>query len=359
MRAIAAEPGPSASLWKTSSHRLVGGPLAPDYVEASPGAAWARYDPFRDYSPVVDRGAWSEPSPHERFSTLADLDNDGSGLFQEAIKLFANRHGLLGLFREEFGMPLLPEREVDPFVVVAPDTVIDRHGKLRGIDPATQGKYFQEKRELHRDELWALIHRQPRPRPEDYVLEPDELILPCELRFRRRAADFVRTGRSRRFLDRDAGRTYTYEEVRRRYGLRVVYDPQNEVTGVSIISTREPVSMWRQRLHNLAEPPHESYLNVKLEDVSPLLVSRADGEDAGSWSCSSLLEAVHLMRYLDLIYGVKMQKCQAPGCHESFRVGPRSRPRLYCLPPPGKKQSRCASRASSAMYRKRQSLDRA
>src|SRR3954454_6132473 len=320
MTEVTAEPGPSAGLWKASSHRLVGGPLAPDYVEATPDAAWARYDPFRDYSPVVDRGAWSEPSPHERFSTLADLGNKGLDLFHDAIKLFADRHGLLGLFREEFGMPLLPEREVGFFVVVAPDTVIDRHGKLREIDPATLGKEFQEKQALHRDELWALIYRRPRPRPEDYVLEPEELILPCELRFRRRPADFVRRGYSRRFLDRDDGRTYTYEEVRRRYGLRVVYDPLNENTGVSIISTREPVSMWRERLHNLAGPVHESSLNFKLEEVSPLIVSGADGEGASSWSCSSLLEGVHLMCYLDFIHGVKMQKCQAPGCRESFRV---------------------------------------
>ena len=59
------------------------------------------------------------------------------------------------------------------------------------------------------------------------------------------------------------------------------------------------------------------------------------------------------MHFLDLAGGIRMQRCQAPGCREYFRVGPQSRGTLYCPPPPGKKQSRCASRASSAMYRER------
>jgi hypothetical protein len=338
MREIAAEPSPSASLWKASSNRLVGGYHTPDYIEATPDAVWMRTDPFRDYRPVVDRVAGGKPTPHERFSTLAnmalkaDQDDIWSEQFHKAMKLFADRHGLLGWFREEFGMPLLPEREVGLLVLVAPDTIIDRYGRLREIDPATEGKYFQEQRMLHRDEVWTMLYGQPPPRPEDYVLEPEELILPCELRFRRQAADFVRTGYSRRLLYPSPSRTFTYEEIRHRYGLRLVYDPQNANTGVSVISTREPVSVWRQRLRNLAEPPHENYLNVKLEGVSPMVVRRTDGEDAGSWSCSSLLEAVHLMQFLDSIHGVRMQRCQAPDCYDFFRVGPRSKPRLYCHP---------------------------
>jgi hypothetical protein len=37
-----------------------------------------------------------------------------------------------------FGVPLLPERKVNCFALIAPDTVIDRDKKLREIDAATE-----------------------------------------------------------------------------------------------------------------------------------------------------------------------------------------------------------------------------
>ncbi len=360
MREVVAEPGPTASVWKASKHRLVGGSSTPDYIEATPDAAWARTDPFRAYRPVVDRGGRSDPSPHETFSKLADmaLESDPTDketkLFHMAVKLFANRYGLLGVFREEFGAPLLPGREVSISVHIAPDTVVDRNGKLRGIDPATEGKWLQEKRMLHFDEVMLAMRGEPPPHPGDYLFEPEQLIMPNELRFQKTKQDFVQTGIARLPSDRNHDEMFTYEEVQRRYGVRVVYDPLNEDTGVSVISTREPVSMWRQMLFNFAPPLYLEILNRHLEDVRPLLVVDKDGEATSSWTCPSLLKAVHLMRYLDLVAGVKMQRCQAPGCREYFRVGPRSRESLYCPPPPGKKQSKCASRASSAMYRERQ-----
>jgi hypothetical protein len=180
------------------------------------------------------------------------------------------------------------------------------------------------------------------------------LILSSELRFQKPAVDFVGTGLSRLPGDRYHDKLFTYEDVQDRYGLRVVFDPQNSSTGVFLISMREPVSMWREKPSAFAGPLYRDFVNRQLEGVRPLLVAGEDGREVSSWSCPSLLKAIHLMRYLDFVSGVKMQRCQAPGCREYFRVGPRGRERLYCPPPPGKKQSKCTSRASSARHRERQ-----
>src|SRR5215208_2883322 len=73
MREVIAGLSPSATVWKASKHRLIGGPLAPDFIEATPDARWARSDPFRTYHPVDDLGRSSEPSPHQVLAKLADM----------------------------------------------------------------------------------------------------------------------------------------------------------------------------------------------------------------------------------------------------------------------------------------------
>jgi hypothetical protein len=146
---------------------------------------------------------------------------------------------------------------------------------------------------------------------------------------------------------------FAYEDVRRRYGVRVVFDPEGSATGVTVLPTREPVSMWH-RLISFVDYSRLGYINRELEGVSPLLVAGEGESVKGGWACPSLMKAVHLMYFLDLFAGVRWQKCEAPGCRAYFRVGPRSRERKYCRPEPGEQVSKCASRASSAMYRERQ-----
>ena len=166
--------------------------------------------------------------------------------------------------------------------------------------------------------------------------------------------DLIGRGESRPLSEPNDSPVFTYEDVQHRYGVRVLLDRRSG-TGVSLISTREPVSMWRHGLGDFTGPNMAvGRLNRKLEDVRPLLVTDKDGRDASSWYCPSLLKALYLMIYLDRTSGTKIQRCQAPGCSEYFRVGSNSRVSLYCPPPPGKKQSKCASRASSAMHRERQ-----
>jgi hypothetical protein len=230
--------------------------------------------------------------------------------------------------------------------------VIDKDGRLQSIDPATEGKHLQEQLMLHQAEEGLARLGLPPPRRSNYYLKPKELILPSELRFTRPDVDFVSTGFSRSAYYKRDNKNYTYEDVRSRYGIRVVFDPESSATGVVVLPTREPVSMW-QRLTGLGDHVSVSYPNRQLKEARPLLVDGEDGRRTGGWTCPSLLTACHLMYYLDLLFEVDVKKCQAPGCPEYFRVGPQSRAKLYCPPPPGKKVSACASRASSAMYRER------
>src|SRR5918997_3144117 len=140
----------SASFWKASSYRLVGGPLTPDFVEATPDARWTKSDPFEYYRPPDDQSERDEPSPHVMYAKLSDMviqmdsndeatqtdsNDEATERFHRAIQLFVERFGLLGWFEEEFGVPRLPERSVGGLVRLAPDTVIDENGRLRDINP--------------------------------------------------------------------------------------------------------------------------------------------------------------------------------------------------------------------------------
>jgi hypothetical protein len=352
---------PTGATWRASEYKLVGDPLEPNYIEANPTAVWSRMDPFEAYSSVRDRAPRHESAPHVAFMKLANMalefapTDKQAKLFHVALHLFAHHHGLLSLFREEFGAPLLPEREVGWFVRVAPDAVIDRSGRLRAIDPATKGKRLLE--ELLREHDRQIFAARGEPHlwePEKLVLTQELLILPGELRFQKRATDFLRSGFSRPFSSGpDHSLVFNYEEVKRRYGVHVVFD-QRAVTGVSILSTREPVAAWREELRSFAQPRSRGRLNRHLESVNPREVDDEEGRTTSSWRCPSLLKALWLMRHLDATAGVRLQRCQAPNCYEYFRVGPHERPRKYCRPLPGQKQSKCATRASSAMYRERQ-----
>lgn len=357
IREIVSVPPPVATIWKASSYRLVGDRRDPDhnYIEAKPGAVWSRMDPFGAYSPVLRRAHEEEGAPHLRFAKLADRalefapTDDDARLFHDMIGVFTNLYGLLGLLWEEFDdVPLLPEREVGRVVFVAPNAEMDGRGRLHFINPATEGKRLLE--ELFRERDRRIYAKRSEPHlweSEKLVLTHRELVLPEELRFERRRADFVRSVSFRQ--DRD--RVCTYDKVRHQFGVRFVFDPQ-AATGVSIISTREPISTWRDQLRSFGQPSSPERVNRHLVGVNLREVGGNGG--ASSWYCPSLLKALWLMRHLDVHRGTIIKKCQAPGCPNYFRVGPGGDTEsIYCPPLPGEKQSKCASRASSAMYRMR------
>jgi len=356
-REIVSVPSPVATVWRASNYRLVGDKRRPDqsYIEATPGAVWSRWDPFEAYKPVLRRAHDKEGAPHLLFAKLADKalefapSDEETRLFHEMVRVFADHYGLLGLSWEELDdVPLLPEREVGRVVFVAPDAKMDGMGRLRVISPATEGKRLLEELFRERDRRISADRGEPHLwEPEKLVLTHTEMVLPEGLRFERRRADFVRSVSFRQ--DRD--RVCTYDEVRHQFGVRFVFDPR-AATGVSVISTREPISAWRDELRSFAQPRSPERVNRHLVGVNPREVVGNDG--GTSWYCPSLLKALWLMRYLDVHGGAMIKKCQAPRCPSYFRVGPHGDANsIYCPPPPGKTQSQCASNATSARYRER------
>ncbi len=360
MRELWSPPAPVASVWKASKHRLIGGGASPQYIEAAPDATWERVNPFDFYRPALQRTDPGKRAPHEHFSRLADMTleilptDEQAKLFRDSVRVLADLYGLLGLWREAFDAPLPPEDQSRLFVPVVPDTIVDAGGRLRQIDPSTEGKERLEKHLYERDRR-IFRERGELHLLEQIVLDPKHLMLPEELSFRRKD----RRSMSSLFFrppvigEPPKPQTASYEDVQREYGVRVVFNRSVGLGGVSLIFTREPVDAWRRELRWFAQAPSLSGLNRNLEGVSPHIAADADGRPANTWSCPSLLKALYLMIYVDITSGVRLQKCQAPGCGEYFRAGPRSRESLYCPPPPGRKQSKCASRASSRMYRER------
>lgn len=273
-----------------------------------------------------------EPGPHIAFLGLKESD--------EPLGRFVRRYGLLGLYNETFVSPILPTH-AGPFALVAPDTVRDDWGRLQPVEPATEGK----------ERLEALMQiRLGTERWLGPVVEPDEL------RFS--------SHRHTAFGPMDFGTgawhspTLSWEEVRGFYGVRAVLDEES-ASGVSIVSTHKPLSSWEPKIKDFPVPPCDAEtLNSHTWGTTPYVVrEEGSGKLRQSWRCSSLLGAMYLMLFLDEIgggFGIK--KCQAPGCPEYFRVevdDERKRKRMYCPPPPGRKESRCASRVSSKADRQR------
>jgi hypothetical protein len=78
-----------------------------------------------------------------------------------------------------------------------------------------------------------------------------------------------------------------------------------------------------------------------------------DDEMDRGWRCSSLLEAMYLMLWLDLTGGRSIVKCQAKGCPNWFRQG--SQPgSMFCPHPDDPLKSRCALREMKRQSRPRQ-----
>jgi hypothetical protein len=360
MREAVAGSSTSAGVWKASNHKVVAGLPYADYVEAAPDALWTRIDPFGTYRAADDREARPKLRPaHETFSKLADMApgfsvyGEEASEFNSAVRVFADCYGMLGLLREDLGVPLLPGGE-RPAALIAPDAVIDETGRLRDIDPATDGKRLlvelvneldrrdcAQRGELH---SWKF---------DDVDLSRSTLVWPEELRFQKPAMGFLRAAFSWVLSDRNHDTVFAYEDARDRYGVRVVFDPWADA-GVSVVSTREPVRRWRDELSSFARDTSWEELDRRLEGgIRPRAVEGKDRREAENWYCASVLKAIYLMRYLDLNSGTKMRKCQASDCPEYFRVGPRSR-RKYCPPPPGQKESRCLSRVTTARQRERE-----
>ena len=348
----------SAAIWKASKHRLVGDPLFPDLIEVASDAVWVREDPLRTYRPATESHAEDTPPAHSAFLKFADMVRDwytakrserrtahskeNTKRLGTSARVCADMYGLLGLFNETFAAPVLPPR-VDRYALLAPDAVIDRYGRMRMIDPVTEGKELLER---------ALDLPGSRTGHKEH-LRPDKLVFPRELRFP--SVSFTAFGLLPPVFGSLGQEMFSWDEVKDLYGVRALLDEEADIPCASIIYTREPLPFWHQELrgfHPLPNPPE--YYDRKLADVRLHAVRGDDGRTALSYNCPSLLKALYLMIFLDEDAGVRMQRCQAPGCANYVRVGPLERGGMYCRPALGEGRSKCASRASSAMYRERQ-----
>lgn len=328
-----------SATWKASGYRL-GSPEhgQPQTVEAIPEATWDRVDVFGTYKPDA-----REKGPHVWFLGFGEgLENVRAGRikgedFEEVLTWFAGKHGLLGLMGESFGLPILPDR-AGPFAWVAPDTVLDGRGRLRSVEPSTEG------RELLEDHLGTRLGG---------VVVPEELTFSSD-----RLTAFG-------LVDPVAGaahsRTYSWEEVRDLYGVRAVFDERTP-SGISLLSTHEPLTFWDLEIKNFPAPPSPAEkLNSRTRGVSPRAEADEDGNLRHGWRCPSLLSAMYMMLFLDQTGDVEIRKCAAPDCPEYFRVAAgteRRKARMYCPHPDDpKKRSRCAGRVESRKSRERKHRD--
>lgn len=128
---------------------------------------------------------------------------------------------------------------------------------------------------------------------------------------------------------------------------------------VSVLGRREHTEDWRTALLDFPSgdlrPENKrlrAVLNSRLSGVSPYSPEKEEGMDRG-WRCSSLLEAMYLMLWLDMTGGRSVVKCQAEGCPNWFRQG--SQPNsMYCpRPDDPSKTSRCAQREMQRRSRRR------
>lgn len=119
-----------------------------------------------------------------------------------------------------------------------------------------------------------------------------------------------------------------------------------------MLCTREPLRRWRLGLRFLStgDTPAQDLvggahnaLNSYLREASPQISVDGDGNLHRGWHYRSLLQAMHIMFYLDLTGGSTIKKCQSQGCPNYFRLGSQDRSK-YC-------SVRCANRASTRMGR--------
>jgi hypothetical protein len=378
-RQLAQTQGTEAKCWRATKYELsdIDGRAV---IEATPDAKWELFSPFDSYQPTAKTRAlksgphleflslkclWEKHQegelqlPHESLRQMGEVQEILSHTTQKnrvrqivsdfakyRIDLisFAEQYGLLGAFEEEYvGTPVLPDGKT----FVAPEAVIDERGRLRHIDPATEGKA----------ELFKLLkplgHFSGGHSPwrsldaREYKVAYETMALPSEITFPIRGphlGGLERSVESRRLMP--------WEGIREYFGGLTILD-NKAPEGVSVLCTREPLHYWEVGFRffpsgapsgalELDEDGH-IFLNAFLEEVSPRAFIGEAGNLERGWRYRSLLQAMYIMLFLDLTGGNTIKKCKRRKCSNYFRVGSQSKS-IYCTP-------RCASAASTSMKR--------
>lgn len=140
-----------------------------------------------------------------------------------------------------------------------------------------------------------------------------------------------------------------WNKVRETHGAPLVLDRATS-TRVSVLCTRESVASWQRVLLDFPigeYRPDDRYLrrflNSRLTWVSPYSPEDEEEYRAG-WRCSSLLEVMHLLLWLDLRGGHSVRECGLHDCTNYFRVGSQKEKTRYC-------SAKHASLASTRMNR--------
>jgi len=287
-------------------------------------------------------------------------------LISPSLISFANEFGLLGLFWEQYPSgPVLPYRKA----FIAPEALIDgRSGKLRMLDPATEGS----------ERLLALQNRVDESKGGFFKTTRDMLGTAVN--------DFVAQPSEVRVYPRVDGRHMLPEgwsehqplywnDIQEMYDVLLVLDGRSS-TGVSVLSRSEDIALWgvcldffpfpsgEPREHPVASLNGEASIDdsstaallTKLRGslegtVSPYPMIGKSGRLEPGWKCRNLMSAMYLMLYLDKTGEAEYRKCQAPDCGRLFRARPSST-RLYCPNPEDpSKPSKCGSRVTSRRNR--------
>ncbi len=302
---------PQVSLWKANKYRN---------LQAIDGATWVRVDPFASYRPHPTKRE-VEAGPHASFLNLRRLMVDKDDRFLTAADRFASEYGLLGLFHHTYSAPILPYLKS----YISPEAVIE-NGRLEVVDPATEGL-----------ELIAAAVNSSRPSTWRRFTRADHVIvaMPEEVRF---------ASKDRfRYPDDPSGRSLApselegWEEARTGHEALFVFDPARRVKS-SVLVRSENIFSWQSELHNFPLPPYKEeqrwpslvrVLNEWLVDASPAVAFGKRGEPTQTWRCHTLLQAMYLMLWQDLINGSELRECGCRDCTTYYRVGPQTDSK-YC-----------------------------
>jgi hypothetical protein len=268
------------------------------------------------------------------FLRLKELCQEQPDLFEIALILFAERYGLLGAFEEDYQQhPVFPIGQM----LVAPEAVIDGEGRLRFVDPSTEGRKLLI--DLLEPKGWRLSGER------DLKAKHSVISLPSAIQFIAKQPDLD----SFLWPSREAPRQLAlWEEIRKDFGALLVLD-EEAFKGVSVLCTREPLRRWTVSLQlfpsgdtpaeQLANDRSLSSFNSYLEQAAPRAVLGKDGNLERGWSCRSLLQAMYVMLWLDLTGGSTIKKCKRRKCSNYFRIGSQSKS-IYC-------SRKCADTAST------------
>jgi hypothetical protein len=324
-------PPEGVSFWQAGSYRLPE-EGSPGYLEAVPGAPWRRASPTGYYKPA-GKTRELKAGPHLDFLRLKGLMESDREAFDEELISFANKYGLLGLFHKNYSPPILPARKL----WVAPEAVIADDGELRHVDPATEGTDLLL--DLLDEQGYFDMEGSPygSRREKREAARATKVAMPSEVTFLRKSSRGSWRGDPTGYELGTA--PLVWEEAKDSCGGLLVLT-EDTSSRVGVLSTREhtDLSGWRTVLLDF---PSEDFrldskvlraaLNSRLSGVSPYSQEKEEEMDRG-WRCSSLLEAMYLMLWLDMTGGRSVVKCRARGCPNWFRQG--SQPdSIYCPHP--------------------------